>query len=124
MTILSEVLQKEDNQRKRLYSLAKKKGLGLQLYRRGDQTDPDYRTYRLVDRDSGVVVHAVGANGYGLTLEKVQEYLTQAPAEMTAPPTNSETDKDCQKPVPDDQQQAQGTTVTEPGTSPAEQSGR
>jgi len=65
---------KEDKLKKRLYRLAKRKGLALKLYRKSE--GPDRNTFRILDRTSGAVVHSARPGGYGLTLDQVEEYLS------------------------------------------------
>jgi len=65
----------EPRVRDRLYRLAKKKGFKLQLCRSHDE-GPDYSTYRIVNRATNVVVHAARLDGYGLTLDQVDQYLS------------------------------------------------
>jgi hypothetical protein len=66
--------QKIENLRKRLYVLAKRKGLALQLCRK--KGIPDRNTYRILNRTTRVVVHSASPGGYGLMLGAVEEYLT------------------------------------------------
>ena len=73
---------KQQNQKKRLYLLAKRKGLALQLCRKSE--GPDYDTFRILNRTSRVVVHSARPAGYGLTLDQVAEYLTQHSAKAPA----------------------------------------
>lgn len=70
--------QKEDNLKKRLYLLAKRKGLALQLCRKSE--GPDCGTFRILNRTSRAVVHSARPGGYGLTLDQVEEYLAHHPA--------------------------------------------
>ena len=75
---------KQHNQKKRLYLLAKRKGFALQLCRKGDVRDSEWRTFRILNRPSGEVVHSARPDGYGLTLDQVEQYLTQHSAKAQA----------------------------------------
>ena len=66
--------EKEYNLKKRLYRLAKRKGLALKLCRKSEGLDS--RTFRILDRRSGRVLHSARPGGYGLTLDQVEEYLS------------------------------------------------
>ena len=74
--------EKKDTQKKRLYLLAKRKGLALQLCRKSE--GPDYDTFRILNRTSSAVVHSASPDGYGLTLDQVAEYLTHYQAKAQA----------------------------------------
>lgn len=41
---------------------------------------PDRNTFRILDRTSGMVVHSASPDGYGLTLDQVEEYLSHHPS--------------------------------------------
>jgi len=64
---------------RRLYRLAKRKGFKLSKCRSRTPSHPDYGTYCIcyLDRFSHPhnVAHMAGHNGYGLTLDQVEEYL-------------------------------------------------
>ena len=81
--------QKTDNQKKRLYLLAKRKGLALQLCRKHDDANPDYGTFRIINRKSGAAVHSARPGGYGLTIDQVEEYLTHHSANKPMSPLNA-----------------------------------
>ncbi len=86
MTLLINSLKEEHSLKRRLYSRAKKQGLKLQVYRSGDHTDPDYQTFRLLNRESGAIVYAAGPDRYGLTLAQVEEFLSPVSGSATTQP--------------------------------------
>ena len=59
----------------RVRRMASRQGLALLKSRRRDTRAWDFGTYMLVDVNSNAVV-AGGQNGYGLSLEQIEEHLS------------------------------------------------
>jgi hypothetical protein len=62
-------------QQSALYRLAKRKGFKLIKYPSRTPSDPEYGHYQIADRETNMVAHMNGLNGYGLTLNDIAEYL-------------------------------------------------
>jgi hypothetical protein len=59
----------------RVYRLAKRKGFRLEKCRTRDKHHEDYGTYRLLNRNTNMLVLSARIDGYGLTLGEIAEYL-------------------------------------------------
>ena len=66
----------DDVREKRLRRAADRQGLRLERSRRRDPRALGFGTYRLVDARTGGVVAAGTADGFGLTLDQVEQHLT------------------------------------------------
>ena len=66
-----------DARENRLRRAADRQGLRLERSRRRDPRALGFGTYRLVSVRSGAVVAAGSESGYGLTLDQVEQRLTE-----------------------------------------------
>jgi hypothetical protein len=69
----------------RLRRLAERQGLRLSKSRRRDQTAPDFGSYQLEDRSTGVVVLKRLEAGFGLSLDDAEERLQNRPLGVVPP---------------------------------------
>jgi hypothetical protein len=64
----------------RVYRLAKRKGFRLEKCRTRDKHHEDYGTYRLLNRNTNMLVMSKRIDSYGLTLGEIEEYLDKQPS--------------------------------------------
>jgi hypothetical protein len=74
---IAEAATAEKIRENRLRRMAERQGLALQKSRRRDPRAVDFGTYMLVDTNSNAVVATVGEDGYGLTLNAIEAWLTK-----------------------------------------------